>query len=694
MIEIRLPKPGPEIENATITKWESKEGDKIQIGDILAIIKTPIGSFKVAAEEQGILENVLQTEGSSIDFDEPIAIMKPDLTISDFPDLSHQENDDTMELPIDGGETTVTEPESELTEETADEETDAEPEEASSIDKEPQLDEPSEPENDFQEPENEDIPDEISENAQAESIETLSEETKPLGLEESDTPEENQNFEEEVVVSESIKIPQPEVEVSPAARKIAERTNIDLSTIVGTGDNGKILYIDVENVIKQREADAEEVKNTIGTEETPKTDVQEESADLEGENPIEAPLAEEETSGFPPEQDAAEAAEESDESLAEGFKEQETSPEIEKREAELKGHEESEISEADELPSIETVSIPLATGDAEQHDTPQTFEEPHAETESEPIFESDAETESVFEHGNDFKPEPVVEPEPTPESEPVAEQTVEEVETDFEMPEPPQDLPFPDFDEISTQFHISKKDDLIIPFNSTKKAFAEAQIESNRNVPHYYLASDFDITDAEVWLSDYNHKHNARITFTDLFIKATGQSLAMMPEMNAFVRQDRMILKRSINIGLTTSIDEGVVTPVIPDVYHKPLHKVAETVRKNVDLAVKTKVILDYDTTFTISQLKEAGIKRFVPLITTPQTGCLALGSAQKQVVPRDDFIAIRNIIEATLACDARAVDAANASKFLQSIKESIESLKIGNEDPDWIEGNEQLRLI
>ena len=185
-----------------------------------------------------------------------------------------------------------------------------------------------------------------------------------------------------------------------------------------------------------------------------------------------------------------------------------------------------------------------------------------------------------------------------------------------------------------------------------------------------------------------------RITFTDLFIKATGQALAMMPEMNAFVRQDRMILKRSINIGLTTSIDEGVVTPVIPDVYHKPLHKVAETVRKNVDLAVKTKVILDYDTTFTISQMQEAGIKRYVPLIATPQTGCLALGSTQKQVVPKDDFIAIRNIVEATLACDSRAVDAANASKFLQSIKESIESLKVGNEDPDWIEGNEQLRLI
>ena len=258
----------------------------------------------------------------------------------------------------------------------------------------------------------------------------------------------------------------------------------------------------------------------------------------------------------------------------------------------------------------------------------------------------------------------------------------------------PPDRPFPDYEEISTQFHLSKKDDLIIPFNNNKKSYSEAQLDSNRNVPHFYLLGEIDFTNGQKWLEDHNQKNSSRITLTDLMVKATGQALAMMPEMNAFVRNDRMILKRSINIGITTSVDEGVVTPVIPDVYHKSLHKVSDTVRKNIDLAIKSKVLLDYDTTFTINLLNDFGIKRVIPLITPPQTGCLAIGELQKKVVPFADFIAIRSILEVTLACDSRAIDTTNAAKFLQSIRESLESLHLNEPDPDWIKGNEQLRLI
>jgi len=685
MIEIRLPKPGPEIENATITKWESKEGDKIQIGDILAIIKTPIGSFKVAAEEQGILENVIQPAGSSIDFDEPIAIMKPDLTISDFPDLAHQVNDETMELPIDGGNETDSDMEPPIPDERDGEATDYELPEPSGIEDQTQIEEITE--TDAEDEDRDDTTEEVNENTEPENLETPIEGAEPPTPEEADTPGQDLESTEEEVVSETIQIAEPEVEVSPAARKIAERANIDLSAIVGTGDNGKILYIDVENAIKQREIETAAHQDNLGATETTEFEVQGEPAEVNTDVPDEDPAMGGETAKSSSEPDAPEAVERGEEAETEGPVELKMpSAENELLQPDFEQTEEWKASETEELPSIESISVPLQMDDAEQHETDLNFEETHSETDAEPILEAEGENESVL--------EPQIALESNPEPEPIAEQTVEETETHFEIPEPPQDQPFPDFDEISTQFHISKKDDLIIPFNSTKKAFGETQIESNQTVPHYYLTSDFDITDAESWLAEYNQKHNARITFTDLFIKATGQSLAMMPEMNAFVRQDRMILKRSINIGLATSIDEGVVTPVIPDIYHKPLHKVAETVRKNVDLAIKSKVILDYDTTFTISQMEEAGIKRYAPLITPPQTACLALGSAQKRVVPKDDFIAIRKIVEATLACDARAVDAANASKFLQSIKESIESLKIGNEDPDWIEGNEQLRLI
>jgi pyruvate/2-oxoglutarate dehydrogenase complex dihydrolipoamide acyltransferase (E2) component len=50
--------------------------------------------------------------------------------------------------------------------------------------------------------------------------------------------------------------------------------------------------------------------------------------------------------------------------------------------------------------------------------------------------------------------------------------------------------------------------------------------------------------------------------------------------------------------------------------------------------------------------------------------------------------------MELNLTCDYRAIDSAGAANFLKIIKKNLESLKINELDPDWLKGNEQLRLI
>lgn len=535
MIEIRLPKPGPEIEEATITTWERSEGDKIESGDILAIIKTSIGSFKVAAEEEGILENILQATGATINFDEPIAVLKPEVAIHDHPDLP-EDDESTLPLPIE-----------------------------------------------------EEVPED-------EPVEEEDQEKTKLKLKSDELSEEPEEQSEEIVEEPKKKAKispnsfvAPDVEISPAARKIAERMGIDLSEIKGSGEDGKILYIDIENAVNELEE---------ATEEAP-----------EPESLAEDPVSESESSTI------------SMEAIA--FEEEIESPEA--------------PSEAPETPPVEQ-------------------EEQVEPTEG--LLEQEAQPPAL--DSSDIQSEPKA---------------------------------FPDFEEISIQFHLAKKDDLIIPFNTTKKAFSEKQSESNSQVPHFHLFAEVDFTEAKKWRKDYQNRHNVAITITDMLVKVCGHALALMPEMNAFVRADRIILKRSINIGVTTSVDEGVVTPVVPDVYHKSLNKVSEVIKKNTSLAMESKVVIDYDTTFTVSNLGMYGVKRFVPLITPPQTASLAIGEVQKKVVPVDDFIGIRSVMELTLSCDHRAIDGTTAARFMQIIRRDIENLREG-EDPDWIKGNEQLRLI
>ncbi|MEQ9823561.1 MAG: 2-oxo acid dehydrogenase subunit E2 [Puniceicoccaceae bacterium] len=626
MIEIRLPKPGPEIENATITRWQCKEGDKIQIGAILAIIKTPIGSFKVAAEEQGILESILQGDGATIDFDEPIAIMHPDLTITDFPNMD-DEQDHTLPLPIDTDASESSPPEEEVPESVG---------QAS-----------SEPENP------EDSPDTAHSAIEDSSVssETDSTEIESGALRLKLDPEaslDSQDVEQETDTPEHADAPTSEVsaeetesgpEVSPAARKMAERMGLDLRSIRGSGDHGKILYIDVENAIQERDQ-AKENPPAPETAETPAPSLDDAAPVIPSEatesQPTLTPIAEHEAPVEPGGNDFS-----------------------------------------DPLPET-------AQSQDSDSSTPAQTTPPQSE---------DASITNSMESDFDF--DPTASSDPTPDTR-LANANPKDSTWEIGSIEPEQtpDAPMPDFGEVASQFHLSKRDDLIIPFNATKRAFAESQLESTRSVPHFYLFAEIDWTDALKWLHEQHQRAGIKVKLTDLIVKATGQALAIMPEMNACVRNDRMILKRSINIGISTPCDDGVVTPVIPDVYHKSIEKIAEVVKKNTDLAVRSKVLLDYDTTFTVTVMEHPAIHRMIPLITAPQTGALAVGSIRPQVVPFGDFIAIRKRSELTLACDSRAIDPQNAARFLQTICNLIEALKPGEADPDWTCGNEQLRLI
>ncbi len=542
MIEIRLPKPGPEFDEATITSWERQEGDKIETGDILAIIKTPLGSFKVAAEEEGVLSKISQNANDRINFDEPIAVL--DSPEDSLNGASPEPDDDTLPLPIDEA-----------------------------------LEEPA--------PIVEEVKEEVAEEA-------LVEDSPEVTSEESAEPTEEPSNEG------------ASVSISPAAKKLAEKFGIDYTQLTGTGQDGKILYIDVENAVNE---------------------------------------------GPPPSATKTEN------------KATEVTEEAEKTPLKIKWDEPEPDSEANlaELPNLEISQTPV-----EPENSDQDFMEPVADVTSEPVSENE-----------DKQPEEVPK---------------EEIASTSDKAED-SDVPFPDYEEISIQFHLAKREDLIIPFNSVKKKYAETQALSKKEIPHFYLFAEVDFTKAKEWRKAYNAHTKGKVTVTDMLVKSVGHALALMPEMNAHVKKDRLILKRSINVGVTTSVDEGVVMPVVPDVYHKSLLQVSEAVKKNAELANTTKVVIDYDATFTISNLGMYGVSQFIPVIVPPQTCNLAVGEIQKKIVPTEDFLGIRYMMNITLACDHRAIDGVTAAKFIELLKSDIENLEPGT-DPDWINGNDQLRLI
>lgn len=80
-----MPALSPTMSQGNIAKWRKKEGDKIEIGDILCEIETDKATVEFESLEEGFLAKILVPEGSKdVPVGQPIAI-----TVEDVDDIQH-----------------------------------------------------------------------------------------------------------------------------------------------------------------------------------------------------------------------------------------------------------------------------------------------------------------------------------------------------------------------------------------------------------------------------------------------------------------------------------------------------------------------------------------------------------------------------------------------------------------------------
>jgi 2-oxoglutarate dehydrogenase E2 component (dihydrolipoamide succinyltransferase) len=84
--------------------------------------------------------------------------------------------------------------------------------------------------------------------------------------------------------------------------------------------------------------------------------------------------------------------------------------------------------------------------------------------------------------------------------------------------------------------------------------------------------------------------------------------------------------------------------------------------------------------TFTITNPGIFGAVFGLPIISQPQVAILGVGSVDKRVVVVDDMIAVRPMCYLTLGYDHRLIDGADAGRFLQALKDRLQSF-----DESWL---------
>lgn len=80
MAEIRVPQLGESVVEATVARWVKQQGDRVQTGDAVVELETEKVNVEVAAEQDGILTQILHQEGATVQVGEVLGTVEAGAT--------------------------------------------------------------------------------------------------------------------------------------------------------------------------------------------------------------------------------------------------------------------------------------------------------------------------------------------------------------------------------------------------------------------------------------------------------------------------------------------------------------------------------------------------------------------------------------------------------------------------------------
>jgi len=190
------------------------------------------------------------------------------------------------------------------------------------------------------------------------------------------------------------------------------------------------------------------------------------------------------------------------------------------------------------------------------------------------------------------------------------------------------------------------------------------------SIPHVTNHSHADVTELEalrVQLNQEGREGQAKVTLLAFLIKACVAALQRFPQFNVSLEGDEVVQKHYFHIGFAADTPNGLVVPVIRDADRKGIAALAAEMAELSQLARAGKLspAQMQGGCFSISSLGGIGGGHFTPIINAPEVAILGIGRADLQ--PRWDGSAFQPRLQLplSLSWDHRAVDGAEAGRFL-----------------------------
>ena len=211
-----------------------------------------------------------------------------------------------------------------------------------------------------------------------------------------------------------------------------------------------------------------------------------------------------------------------------------------------------------------------------------------------------------------------------------------------------------------------------------RQVIAQRLTQSFTTTPHFYVTVSVDMTDLLIYRAELKDR-GLKYTITDFILETVVLTLQEHPEFNSSTDGKSVRWHSTINLGVATSLEDGLVVPVVRRAEDLSLAELHDTVAALAAKARDGKLLPDEMTgsTFTVSNMGMLGVENFTAIINPGEAAILAIATTMPAAVARDGRIVMRQMMKLTLSSDHRVIDGAQAARFINALKQKLEDLKL-----------------
>ena len=208
-----------------------------------------------------------------------------------------------------------------------------------------------------------------------------------------------------------------------------------------------------------------------------------------------------------------------------------------------------------------------------------------------------------------------------------------------------------------------------------ERAVAANMRRSWLNVPRVSQFDDADVGELvsrRSALAAAAARRDLKLTPLPFLFGVCARLLHAHPRLNASLHHggEHIVYKDYVHIGMAVDTPKGLLVPVLRSADRKSLWELAAEMAELAALARAGKLKPDQmrGASFTISSLGAIGGAGFTPVVNTPELAILGVSKMRDKPVVIDGDVVARPMLPLSLSYDHRAVNGADAGRFLTDL--------------------------